>query len=206
MPWCGVTRLWQRVLRPGYKHKADCRVITTDQNQNKTRDHMIHAFSLEPLGLPPPQPLTDCLLAQPCDACLGVTTFICKRNRRVNEALKLLDSAERLEEGMADLTATNAKLLNRALLAEVTSRFFQRVRSTSRRQRSTRRLSSCYTYRYVENISLRVVFTTGAGPGFHLASGPTMQERALFFAQSPRFQHTTRRAFARGGFSCINSQ
>lgn len=98
------------------------------QKTNKqSSDPILRACSPKPLCPPPPQPstLVDCLLAQPCDACLGVVTFICKRNRRVDEALKRLDSLERLEESMATLTATNTKLLDRALLAEVTSHFFQ---------------------------------------------------------------------------------
>lgn len=60
---------------------------------------------------------------QPCQACVGVATFIVRRNQRVEEALARLDRTERLEEEVATLSAANASLLDRLLPAEVNLAF-----------------------------------------------------------------------------------
>lgn len=69
-----------------------------------------------PLSLAPPS-LDG--FQQPCDACVGVSTFVFRRNRRVDEALRRLDRSERLEEQAAVLTASNASLLEKLLHTEV---------------------------------------------------------------------------------------
>ncbi|CAM9648105.1 unnamed protein product, partial [Hapterophycus canaliculatus] len=64
-------------------------------------------------------PSSHALVIKPCEVCLGVATFVFRRNRRVEEALGRLDRSERLQAEVDSLKASNAKLLGRLLPAEV---------------------------------------------------------------------------------------